>query len=138
MQLDEKTERLMKIAAAISEKRKTGRDTNPDDMEILSVDGKPVGTGCANRFRLLLNDKIIAASIIGISIIVYGLIGLFNHGWRYENDSSSSTIRIFDKKTGSLFISDGKTFKEFRLSDMMIHDYFYDGSEVDWSNAKKK
>ena len=138
MQLDEKTDRMMKVAVAISEKKKTGKDIDPDDIEILSVDGKKIGENRASRIHFFLNDKIIAASIIGISIIVYGLIGLLNHGWRYENDSSSATIRIFDKKTGSLFMSDGKKFREFSLSDKMVHDYFCDGSGIDWSKAKKK
>ena len=77
------------------------------------------------------NIVFVASLILGLSIITSATISsCASSRNRYEFKSDSSKVLILDKKTGSLYISDGRQIKEIRVSDKRIHEYV-NGEDLD-------
>lgn len=73
-----------------------------------------------------MKDKIILISsiIVGLSLVLSAIIySCASSRNRYDFKYNNSKVLILDKKTGSLYISDGRQVKEIRVSDKRIHDY---------------
>lgn len=68
--------------------------------------------------------NIIAAAILGGSLVITGLIcSISFREYRYELTTTTGGIEILDKKTGSVFTSNGRNLKEISISDKRIREY---------------